>query len=123
MCQICSLRYYYREKIQKSIGEVEDANISTLASVILEKARVNKEIDAELSPEQFAENLYVKGSLLAAEASLDDVNMSLDLVGLYEIASIIHEACTALENQYSHINLVYISRPLVCRWLPHGDEG
>ena len=82
MCQNCSLRYYYREKIQKSIGEVEDANISTLASVILEKARVNKEIDAELSPEQFAENLYVKGSLLAAEASLDDVNMSLDLVGL-----------------------------------------
>ena len=90
MCQNCSLRYYYREKIQKSIGEVEDANISTLASVILEKARVNKEIDAELSPEQFAENLYVKGSLLAAEASLDDVNMSLDLVGLYKIASIIH---------------------------------
>ena len=70
------------KKIQKSIGEVEDANISTLASAILEKARVNKEINVELSPEQFAENLYVKGSLLAAEASLDDVNMSLDLVGL-----------------------------------------
>ena len=52
MCQICSLRYYYREKIQKSIGEVEDANISTLASVILEKARVNKEIDVELSPKE-----------------------------------------------------------------------
>ena len=56
-----SLRcHYYRERIQKSIGEVEDANISTLASVIiLEKARVNKEIDVELSPEHFAENLYV----------------------------------------------------------------
>ena len=108
--------------IQKSIEEVEDANISTLALGILEKARVNKEINVELSPEQFAENLYVEGSLLAAEASLD-VNRSLDMVGLCQIASIIHEACTALENQYSHINLGYISRALVRRWLLHGDEG
>ena len=54
MCQICSLRHYHREK-KKSIGEVEDANISTLASAILEKARVNKEINVEFSPEQFVE--------------------------------------------------------------------
>ena len=45
------------------------------------------------------------------------------MAGLYKIASIIHEACTALENQYSHINLGYISRALVRRWLLHGDEG
>ena len=39
------------KKRQKSIGKVEDANISTLASVILEKARVNK-IDAKVKIKQ-----------------------------------------------------------------------
>ena len=37
------------------------------------------------------------------------------MAGLCKVASIIHEACTALKNQYS--------RALIRRWLPHGHEG
>ena len=108
--------------IKNEMVGVEDFAIKNLTFTIVGNARLNEEGGDEITPEQFAENLYVEGSLVAATASLD-VGTSLDMAGLCRIASVIHKACTALEDHYSHINLGRISRALVRRWLLHGDEG
>ena len=108
--------------LNNAVSQVEDPAIAKILSTIVEKARCTKDDDGNISPEQFAENLLVEGSLASAEASLD-VGVCLDMVGLCHIASATHKACSALEDQYSHIDVGRISRTLVRRWLLHGDEG
>ncbi len=108
--------------IKKEMNGVEDLTIKQLTTTIVENARLNREGQSDITPEQFVENLYVEGSLMAANASLN-VNTSLDMTGLCLIASVIHKACNSLENHYSHIKLGRICRTLVRRWLLHGDDG
>ena len=74
-----------------------------------------------MSPEWLVENLLYEGSLLAAEASLDE-SVNLDIREFQRISIAVHNACRCLAEQYSHINLCKVAHSFVRRWLVHGDE-
>ena len=107
--------------LEKSMEGVKDAATNSIVSVLIEKSRTAPRSEEEISPEQFAENLLIECSLASAQAVLDEF-ISLSMARFRQIASAVHSACKALEDQYSHIDVGRISRSLVRRWLLHGDE-
>lgn len=73
------------------------------------------------SPEQFVEVLLVEASLLASDACLEP-DISFSISQFRHMASVVHQACKSIAEQYSHVHPGAISRSLARRWLFHGDE-
>ena len=73
------------------------------------------------SPEQFVEVLLVEASLLASDACLEP-DISFSVSQFRHMASVVHQACKRIAEQYSHVHPGDISRCLARRWLVHGDE-
>lgn len=108
--------------LQNAIQGVKDVTLSRITSTLVDKVRSYQSQGPEITPEKFAENLLIVGSLICAEACLDTL-MPLDSFGFYRIASAVHRACKGLEDQYSHIDISRIVGSLVRRYLLHGDEA
>ena len=83
---------------------------------------VSGENDAfsRIPPEQFVEELLIESSHLASSAVLDGDISDMDSFRL--IAIRVHAACTALDNEYSHVHVGNCARKLAKRWLMHGDD-
>jgi len=111
-----------KKVVDKSMEGIKDAATNSIMAALIEKSRTSPRSEEEISPEQFAENLLIESSLASAQAVLDEF-ISLSMAHFSQIASAVHSACKALEDQYSHIDVGRISRSLVRRWLLHGDEG
>ena len=107
--------------VEKSLHRCNDPMVISTAAKMIEKARLRVP-DEEFAPEKFVESLLLESSLLAAELSLNP-STSFSINALRRTARAIHDACCALEEQYSHISIGRVSRSLVRRWLIHGDEG
>jgi len=76
---------------------------------------------SDSSPEKFVEMLLVEASLLASNACLDQ-GTSFSIDQFRHMASVVHQACKRIADQYSHVHPGDISRSLARRWLVHGDE-
>ena len=72
------------------------------------------------SPEKFVEMLLVEASLLASNACLREASRSI--CQFRHMASVVHQACKRIGDQYSHVHPGVICRYLAKRWLVHGDE-
>ena len=92
---------------------------STVFSRILLEVKNVQNIDP--TPENYVENLYVVGSLIAAEASLNRTE-GLSDESFFTLSLAIQHANKKLEEQYTHINLKNVAGLLVQKWLLHGDE-
>lgn len=92
---------------------------STVFSRILQEVKQLQDMDP--TPENYVENLYVVGSLIAAEASLNRTE-GLSDESFFTLSLAIQHANKKLEEQYTHINLKNVAGFLVKKWLLHGDE-
>lgn len=73
------------------------------------------------SPEKFVEKLLVEASLLASNACLEQ-DICFSVSQFRHMASVVHQACKRIADQYSHVHPGDISRRLARRWLVHGEE-
>jgi hypothetical protein len=76
---------------------------------------------ADSSPEKFVEVLLIEASLLASNACFD-LDISFSVSQFRHMASVVHQACKRIADQYSHVHPGDISRCVARRWLVHGDE-
>ncbi len=72
-------------------------------------------------PERFIEIFIEEASLIASEACLSRRH-ALSIGQLRDFSVLVHRACTALSDKYSHVQVGGIGRRLARRWLFYGDR-
>lgn len=72
-------------------------------------------------PELLVEVLLAETSFMAADASLDKYN-DFGIEDFKEVAMRIHDACSRIADEHSHVNTRSIIGILSRRWLVHGDS-
>ncbi len=76
----------------------------------------------ESSPEILVDFLLEEGSLLAANACLDETS-ALSMSDLRALSYVVKRACDAIADQHSHVHTSRLARLLAKRWLVHGDQA
>ena len=110
------------------VDEVLDRHESTPKSIkklyksIIEKAQQQAALAENYSPEHLVQALLLEGSLIVAEASLNNSD-GFATHHFRLLALMVHDACKSLSNRYSHVNVGSICRLLTRRFLVHGDDG
>jgi hypothetical protein len=133
--QLKDLETMFLEKI-KQISATKDALSDHLkAKAILKAAlssatvgmseRIQQLIDIlgdqpKESPEQLIGSLLEEGSLVAAVATLEN---GVPTEQVRNLSSLVHNACTAVAEQHSHILITQHSQRLATKWLMHGDDN
>lgn len=76
----------------------------------------------EMPPEALIDFLYSAGSLLAAQACLDDDD-SFPICHLRRFCSTVHLTCQSVAEQYSHVDPGKRARRFAQKWLFYGGES
>ena len=76
----------------------------------------------DLSPEELLNFLFNEGSRVAADSSLLH-RTGFSIGQLRKFSAVVHEACTAVSEQHSHIHPQNVAKLYARKWLLHGDEA
>jgi hypothetical protein len=98
-----------------SLSSAAKTMILSVIEVIRSKSADN------IPPELLVEVLLTETSFMAADASLDKFSY-FGIEDFKEVALRIHEACSRIADEHSHVNTRSIIGTLSRRWLVHGDS-
>ncbi|KAL9186582.1 hypothetical protein ACHAXT_005820 [Thalassiosira profunda] len=95
--------------------------VKVLYKSIIDRVQQRVQSEENYCPEHLVRALLIEGSLTAASASLDETD-GFSTHHFRLLALLVHDACKALSNRYSHVNVGKCARLMTRRWLVHGDE-
>lgn len=102
--------------------DAKDPVMAKLISSLLQK--LEEEMwanEVHHPPEQLLASMLSEASSLAANQCLDKSN-PLSILRFKEFCSLVHRACQALADEYSHVHLGGIAQGFAKKWLRQGDS-
>lgn len=109
------------ETIFNSFSSSLSPETRSILSELVEMIQIPLSQGKFIAPEELVKMLISEGSHLAAARSLDETS-GFSFSYFRKVAFVIHEACKAISDSHSHVNVEKCSENLARRWLAHGDE-
>jgi hypothetical protein len=106
----------------RSVDSMSQGAVTLVTEELIRLMELEVKENSDLSPEQLVDFLLSTGSVLAANASMDD-NVAFSTSQFRRFATGVHEACKGISEEHSHIHCGRRAKRFARAWLFYGDDS